>query len=467
MNFTSCILAAEVIAESSDSVPPGWEHWTMFLVSVSVALTVSFLCSLCEAAFLSLSPGQVEDILEKYPARGRIWKKYKTHMEKPIAVILLLNTSAHTVGATVAGAQVQLLFGDASVTAFSIIFTWLMLQYTEILPKTLGVHNNIRICIWATYPMQALIWICTPVVWVIYMLNRPFESRNTAEKESTLDEIAALVGLAQSTNLLDKNQERILMQTSRLHQRDAYEVMVPAFEITFISSRQTLLEAILAAHIDPHTRFPVIEGNDVNKILGYVNFKEMVAWARTNPNEPNVLPIIRPVNFVPKNEEVTDVLHLFVDRHAHIAIVQDDKKETLGLITLEDIVEELVGELDDEFDSGESTLEAKGLVEGRNESLPRFINDLPEHVFIIGGGAAMSEVIPVLEKESGCPKWADAIPKGSISQWLVSQLNSPLKVNEYVRSNGWDFVIRRLRQNKVFDVLALPAGQKGPLRVED
>ncbi len=466
MNMALAIIAVGgEVAESVDSVPPSWEHWVLFIGSVLLALIVSFLCSLCEAAFLSISPAQVEDIGQVYPSRGRIWKKYKTHMEVPIAVILLLNTSAHTIGATVAGAQVHVLFGNAAVTVFSIIFTWLMLQYTEILPKTVGVRNNVRICQAFTYPMQVLIWFFTPIVWLLFFLNKPFEGKSTQVKETTLDELAALVGVAGSTNLLDKNQERILRETSRLHQRNASEVMVPAFEITFISSKQSLMEAILAAHIDPHTRFPVIESDDVNKILGYVNFKEMVAWARTNPDQPNVLPIIRPVFFVPDNEEVTDVLHLFVDRHAHIAIVQDEHKQTMGLITLEDIVEELVGELDDEFDSSSTSSDKPELI-SRTESLPKFINDLPEHVFIIGGGVPMNEVISILNKESGSPNWDAPVSTQTLSSWLISQMDHVPAPNEYIRISGWDFVIRRLRQNKAFDVLVLPEGQKGPLRVE-
>ena len=470
MEQSFAILAAmEGVAEQASSAPPstlpGLENWVMLLMSVAIALGVSFLCSLCEAAFLSLSPGQVEEIAELSPARGRVWTNYKTHIEYPMAVILLLNTAAHTIGATVAGAQIHILYGNAAVTAFSIVFTWLMLQYTEILPKAIGVRNNLYICELATWPMRVLIWICTPIVCFIYLLNRPFEGpRKTTDSETTLNELATLVGVAQSSNLLDKNQERILLETSKLHLRTTSEIMVSAFDVTFISSKQTLLEAILAAHIDPHTRFPVIEGTDVNTVLGYVNFKEMVAWARTSPNEPSVLPIIRSVNFVDEDEEISDALHLFVEHHAHLAIVQDKQHKTLGIITLEDIVEELVGDLDDDFNADENIPEATD--GARLASLPKFLNDLSDHVFIIGGGASMSEVISILNKENCCGRWYGDPPAGTISQWILSQIDGPLKTNMHVTVNGWDFVVRRTRHNKVFDVLALPAGQTETLRGE-
>ena len=468
MSF-AILAAAEGVAEQASSAPPstlpGWENWAILLLSVACALGISFLCSLCEAAFLSLSPGQVEEIADLYPSRGRVWTNFKTHMEYPIAVILLLNTAAHTIGATVAGAQIHQMYGNATVTAFSILFTWLMLQYTEILPKTIGVRNNLYICEVSTWSMRVLIWIFTPIVWLLFLLNRPFEGpKTTTDSETTLSELAALVGVAQSSNLLDKTQERIMLQTSKLHLRTTAEIMVSALDVTFISSKQTLLEAILVAHIDPHTRFPVIDGTDVNKVLGYVNFKEMVAWARTSPNEPNVLPILRPVNFVNENEEISDTLHLFVERHAHLAIVQDEQKQTLGIVTLEDIVEELVGDLDDDFNADEKIPESSD--GGRMASLPKFINDLSEHVFIVGGGALMSEVIPVLNKEKCCGRWYGDAPAGTISQWLLSQIDGPLKANKRVSVNGWDFIVRRTRHNKVFDALVLPYGQNEEFQEE-
>ncbi|MBQ3351914.1 MAG: DUF21 domain-containing protein [Thermoguttaceae bacterium] len=470
MDISFAILAAaEGVAEQASSAPPStapsWENWAILLLSVAIALGVSFLCSLCEAAFLSLSPGQVEEIAELHPSRGRVWTNFKTHMEYPIAVILLLNTSAHTIGATVAGAQIHYMYGNAMVTAFSIVFTWLMLQYTEILPKTIGVRNNLYVCQLATWPMRVLIWVFTPVVWLLYLINRPFEgAKKNSDSETTLSELAALVGVAQSSNLLDKTQERIMLQTSKLHLRTASEIMVSALDVTFISSKQTLMEAILVAHIDPHTRFPVIDGDNVNKVLGYVNFKEMVAWARTSPDEPNVLPILRPVNFVNEDEEVTDALHLFVEQHAHLAIVQDEQKHTLGIVTLEDIVEELVGDLDDDFNADEKIPESSD--GGRMASLPKFINDLSEHVFIIGGGASMKEVISVLNKEKCCGRWYGDAPSGTISQWLLTQIDGALKPNKRVSVNGWDFIVRRTRHNKVFDALVLPYGQNEALREE-
>ena len=130
---------------------------TIFLIAVSIALGVSFLCSLMEAALLSLTPSQVARLSERHPATGAIWRGVKANLERPIAVILILNTTAHTIGASVAGAQFDELWGDEWIWAFSIVFTLVMLQFTEILPKTLGVQFNTLLAPVIARPLQAAV----------------------------------------------------------------------------------------------------------------------------------------------------------------------------------------------------------------------------------------------------------------------------------------------------------------------
>lgn len=333
-------------------------HVILFAVGLFLSISVSTLCSLCEAAILSLTPGQIEEFARKNKTKGKIWRAFKKNLHEPISVILLLNTTAHTVGATIAGAQFQMVFHNTPLTVFSVIFTWIMLQYTEILPKTLGVRYNLGVASFVTYPLKFLVWVFLPIMKLIRYLNRPFEREERGLPVSATDEISALAGVARLRKQLDANQERIFRQTAQLQEQYAFEVMIPATQIKFLSSDMTLSEAVDAIHSDPHTRFPVVQGNDINRILGYVNFKELIAWARTNPSSPSILGVMRKVHFIEPQAELTDVLKLFVNQHAHIAIVtsgdvnrQGEGGETLGLITMEDILEILFGELEDEFDA--------------------------------------------------------------------------------------------------------------------
>ena len=115
------------------------------ILAVSIAMGVSFLCSIMEAAILSLNPGKLAILQQKNPKAGTVCADLKKDIEKPIAVILILNTTAHTFGASIAGAEFDKLFGSSYIWLFSLIFTILMVQYTEILPKTLGVRFNLQV----------------------------------------------------------------------------------------------------------------------------------------------------------------------------------------------------------------------------------------------------------------------------------------------------------------------------------
>ncbi|MBR0237895.1 MAG: DUF21 domain-containing protein [Thermoguttaceae bacterium] len=333
-------------------------HIVLFAGGLTLSIVCSTICSLCEAALLSLTPGQIEEFARRNKTKGALWRNFKLNIHDPISAILLLNTSAHTIGATIAGAQFQLLFHNIPLTVFSVVFTWVMLQFTEILPKTLGVRYNVAVASIMTRPMQFMVWAAMPLVRVVRFLNLPFEWESRYAPMSPTDEISALAGIARLRKQLDVHQERIFRQTAALQEQYAFEVMIPETQIKFISTDMTLAEAIDVIHADPHTRFPVVEGQDVNNILGYVNFKELIAWSSVNPKAPNVRGVMRKIHFIEPQTELSDVLKLFVNQHAHMAIVTSgdvnkngEGGETLGLITMEDILEVLFGELEDEFDA--------------------------------------------------------------------------------------------------------------------
>ncbi|MFA6243577.1 MAG: DUF21 domain-containing protein, partial [Candidatus Hydrogenedentales bacterium] len=130
---------------------------TVLIFSVSLAMGVSAICSLFEAVLLSLTPSQIAEVGRSAPSAARVWQQHKTQIQRPIAVILIINTLSHTVGATVAGAQFESLFGKEWLVAFSLSFSFMILQFTEILPKTLGVRYNTEFARYVGFPLATLV----------------------------------------------------------------------------------------------------------------------------------------------------------------------------------------------------------------------------------------------------------------------------------------------------------------------
>ena len=399
-----------------------------FFASVLLALLVSGFCSLLEATVLSLTPGQIAQLSARRPRVGAVWQRFKTHIDRPIAVILIVNTAAHTIGASLAGAQFELEFGDEGLIWFSLLFTYLMLQFAEILPKTLGVRYNSRLAPLIAFPMAALIRAMAPFIYLIHFINRPFEGKRDDSQPTPVEDIRALAGLARLSNLIGPHQERIIKGASQLSHKHACDIMIPLEHVTFLSTSQTLHDAIITAHMDPHTRFPICEADNPNRVLGYVNFKEMIYLLRTNPEEASLQGITRPVHFTAPEQPASALLRPFVERHEHMAIVQGKDGETLGLVTLEDVVEELLGELEDEFDR-----------------LPRMLHPLHGGIWMVGGGLPVTELASKLGLE---------LPdlEGSTSAWLIRRFGHTPKPNETLRDFGAEFMVRRTRRGKVFEV---------------
>ncbi len=414
---------------------------TILLISLAVAFSVSFVCSLTEAVLLSLTPSQIARMHERHPRAAAIWQRFKSRIDRPIAVILILNTTAHTIGASTAGAQFDELYGHRWLWAFSIAFTYVMLQFTELLPKTLGVQLSGVLAPYMARPLQGAIIIATPVIVALHGVNRIFTAWIPRGRgaPTAVDEIAALAAMARLSKDIGAHQERVILGAARLSERSVRDLMIPLEHVVMMSDDLSLPRAIVAAHLDAHTRFPVHAAGDRTKVVGYINFKEMIYFMSTNPKDPTLRGITRPVNFVDAGASATDLMRLFVDQHEHIAIVRGEGDRALGLVTLEDLVEELLGDVQDEFDR-----------------LPRYAHALSGGTWLFGGGVTMDEVAESL---------GGVLPAGnrSFADYLEAELGDSPKGGQVLERGGASILVKRVRRGRVFEASVTPA-QPSPAR---
>ncbi len=204
----------------------------LLILSVLVALAVSALCSLMEATLLSLRPGQIAEIAARRPRIGQVWQQLSSNVERPIASILILNTAAHTIGASVAGAEFQQLYGERWLWGFSIVFTFLMLQFTEILPKEVAVRYNRQAAFWIARPLAWMVRMMRPIQAVVHLINRPFGGVSPRPHAFTaIEEIDALSGFARLSGEISGELESILKRGAHLSGSKVREVMRPRVDI--------------------------------------------------------------------------------------------------------------------------------------------------------------------------------------------------------------------------------------------
>ncbi len=403
---------------------------TVFILAVTIALSVSFLCSVLEACLLSLSTTDIARMTQKNPVSAGIWKNFKDNIQRPIAVILIVNTFAHTIGASVAGAQFDALYGHKWIALFSITFSFAMIQWTEILPKTLGVRYNNAIAAVVGVPLQFMVKMFSPIVYLIQMINKPFEGKKkNVNKHDALDDIEVLARFASLNNMISADQEAVLSHTLELAERKTCEIMVEKADMKFLSTDMNLMQALIEAHIHHHTRLPLINGKNDNDVLGYVNFKDIVSALQTNPKDPTLKGICRPILEVQVNDTLAVLLHKLTKSYQHIAIVKDENAVTVGVVTLEDIIEAIVGDIHDEYDV-----------------LPTYFYQIADNRYIAGGGVHCEDVQTVFNI---------SLPDGKplLSDWMIDRFEKTPRAEERTREGELTFIVRKVSRSRIFEVV--------------
>ncbi len=269
------------------------------------------------------------------PRIGAIWQRFKADIERPIAAIL--NTAAHTIGASVAGAQFDQLFGDEWIWAFSLIFTFLMLRFTEILPRGAGVRYNRRVAVRMAQPLTLLVQVMRPVVIFVHGVNRLFRWRRSEAEAApaTMERITALVGPARLSKEISTDQERIIKRGMRLSQLRVRDIMRPRVEIDALDIDTPSDEVVGAAAMSGFARVPIHEGN-MDNIIGFIYNKDILRQLHLGWTI-ELRKMLHPVVLVPETLRLDQLLELLRKKRTQMAIVLDEYGGTEGLVTVEDV----------------------------------------------------------------------------------------------------------------------------------
>ncbi len=400
------------------------------LISVGMVLGISFLCSLTEACFLSTSSVDLAAMAEKFPRRVGVFRQLKESPEKPIAAILIINNLANIVGAALAGMFFSAIFGHKWIGVFSFLLALAIIQWAEYLPKTLGVIYKRSLAVLLVLPLAFLTRALAPLIFVLQLVNLPFNRRR--RKPSAPDTLNDLVLLARSASvdrLISREQEAIVARSIKLSQTRVRDIMVARNEIKFLSSRMSMVEALIEAHIHHHTRYLLVDGGDLDRVLGFVNVKDIVSALQINPADPSLNGIMRPVPEVRDDQPATALLRNLSKGYQHIAVVKNIAGRTVGLVTLEDVIEAIVGNLEDEYDV-----------------LPDYVFRIAEGRFLAGGGISVKAL-----KDKTRLDLPDE--PSALDDWLCGLIPADPAVEQKIPYRGLVFTIRKIRRSKIHEVI--------------
>jgi CBS domain containing-hemolysin-like protein len=329
---------------------------TMLIIYLTLALGVSFICSLLEAILLSVSISHAS-ILQKEGSRsGKIWAQLKEDDSiRPLTAILTLNTIAHTMGAAGVGAEVADIWGDAKLTTASIILTLAVLFFSEIIPKTIGSAYWKKL----SGPAGSFIYMMTtamsplfiPLLWFKKLLPK------ASSTIVTRDELAVLADIGEEEGTLEEDEETVIHNLLRLREIPVADVMTPRTVTTAFENSWTIRQVLDNTPVLRFGRLPIY-GESIDDLSGFVLRSDLLTAASKDEWETTLADLSKPLLTIQTDESVDLALDRFLGSKQQILAVLDEFGGTAGIVTMEDVIETLLGEeIVDELDEHEDMRE--------------------------------------------------------------------------------------------------------------
>jgi putative hemolysin len=378
----------------------------------------------------------------------------KQNMEASLAVVQLGITFVGAIAAAVGGAGAEEKLAPAlmgrlgvsettaevlSIAVVVVPLTLVTIMIGELIPKVFALRNAERVCLtlspfmrWFSRSVWPVVWLFeTVVVGVMSWGERHFGPANAVKPEmAALHDLRASAALVRASRLIGHREERIIVGATEMHSRSVRNIMLPAEHMSTLDANASLSDNMISAHLDMHTRFPVVERNgDPQTVVGYVNFKDIVTIMRPSPQESTFRAIVRLIPSFKADQAIAACLEEMMREHTHIALVRDADDRVVGMVTLEDILEELVGEIEDEYDR------------------------LPTHIvrtgssWVAGGGVSLDR----LKTTIGMDLSADVPTTGTrtLSHWVSGHLGREVRGGDVVERGAVRVVVRKVRRKHV------------------
>lgn len=433
------------------------------IVIIVAMLAINAVFASYEMALASVSRARVE-VLVQARRRGANSAAYmKDRLEASLAVVQLGITLAGAIAAATGGAAVEECFapwlagafglsgGPAEAMAlalFVIPLSSVTIIFAELVPKMVGIGNKEAVVLALSPTMRAVSMAFYPAVfvfeWIVKRTMSLSQGRwlggTKTDDQSGLLELRAAASLARATRIIGPMEERIVMAAAQLSARTVTEAMVPARDIVAIPATVSLADALIQAHMHMHTRYPICaEAGNAQSISGYVTFKDIVSALKLSTSATGLSGIARPIRRFPVDTTLAQTLTDMIRDRVHIALVTEGAA-VKGLLTMEDIVEELVGDIRDEYDR------------------------LPTHLTAIGEGWLAGGGVPVTElvNAMGGHAWDGMDEDLTLAEAVEREQAHVPRSGETLRIAGLDVLVRKVRRNRVAEAFVRVAAESGP-----
>ena len=319
------------------------------VLTVVLLITISGLCSLFEAALYSVPASHLETLDAAGSRPARALKRLREDVDEPITAILSLNTIANTAGAAIAGALAARVLGAQWVVAFSLGLTLAILFFSEVLPKTVGVVHCRPLVPFITRPLQVLMIVFKPIVWLSGILTDAIVGQRDQEDISAA-ELVIMAHLGVKAGNIHADELEVIKNILALRDRVVRDTMTPRTVLFSVDASATIDEVAKLDRVYQHSRIPVYM-ESAEEMVGVLYRRDVLSAITEGRGGHGVKTLMKPVHFVLDSTPLDRLLQTFLNRRQHLFVVMDELGALAGVVTLEDVLEEILGrEIVDEFD---------------------------------------------------------------------------------------------------------------------
>ena len=335
------------------------------IAALAILILFSAFFSGAEIALFSLGRAHVRALVERGASGAKAVARLKANPERLLVTILIGNNIVNIGAAALATSLAMRLLGDYGVGVATGVMTFLILVFGEITPKTFAYRWAESYALFFARALEIFAWIIFPLAWLLEGLTRRLTRTSGTEQNNGIGHkglLSSMAKMALEEGGLSASEHRLVESAVRLDRIPADRVMTPRSDMEVVEAEKTLREAIATVTATPYSRYPVYRG-DLDEIVGVLHLRDLYEHLRSGEDNKTVESIAAKPFFVPRTMVIGDLLRHFQRQRIHIAIVIGEYAETAGLVTLEDVLEEMVGEIEDETDDVRKRIHKLG--EGR------------------------------------------------------------------------------------------------------
>lgn len=417
------------------------------LTILIVCIFLSAFFSATETAFTALSRIKVSHMMEKkLPGVGLV-KKLREDPAKLLSTILIGNNIA-TIGSSALATTIALRltetykWGGVGVAASIAtgVMTFFLLVFGEITPKTLAIRHSEAFALVSAWPIYIFSWILSPIAWILSIFSRPIiylfgGKMPEAGPFVTEEEIKFLIAASAKEGVIERGEKEMISSIFEFGDTTVKEVMTPRPDIKAVEDGSSIEDVIGLINETGHSRIPVYEGN-IDNVVGIVYAKDLLNFRK----DDKLRDFLRSAIFVPEAKRIDDLLHQMQGARTHIAIVVDEYGVTSGIVSMEDLVEEIVGEIHDEF-----------------ERMEKNIFQLDDSTYLVDGKVSISDINQELNI---------AIPEGdydTVAGFVFGQLSKAPAVGDIVKYDDIQVSVEKVSKRRITRLKLM----KLPRRIED